>query len=206
MKNSDSVIPVFHRLNRLQAIDAWVHSMRPQTVSSSHVLLIPMRQPAGQKRSETAFFLPKHPPSNSPTTLFIDRPVSRVASPVVAMAATPSKAGKGHSYDYDVIIIGCGVGGHGAALHAVEQGLKVGIIEGHDIGGTCVNRGCVPSKALLAAAGRLREMKDADHMKAMGIQVRGLGCVVRTLTSHFLVPPLQHRLTHISHLTHNPSL
>lgn len=46
------------------------------------------------------------------------------------------------------------------------------MIEGHDIGGTCVNRGCVPSKALLAASGRIREMRDAAHMKALGIQVR----------------------------------
>jgi len=75
------------------------------------------------------------------------------------------------SYDYDVCIIGCGVGGHGAALHAVQQGLKTCIIEGHDIGGTCVNRGCVPSKALLAASGRIREMQNEMHLRAMGIQV-----------------------------------
>jgi hypothetical protein len=47
----------------------------------------------------------------------------------------------------------------------------VAVIEGHDIGGTCVNRGCVPSKALLAASGRVREMKNAMHLKSMGIQV-----------------------------------
>jgi pyruvate/2-oxoglutarate dehydrogenase complex dihydrolipoamide dehydrogenase (E3) component len=38
------------------------------------------------------------------------------------------------------------------------------------VGGTCVNRGCVPSKALLAVSGRMREMKDAHHLKALGIQ------------------------------------
>lgn len=54
------------------------------------------------------------------------------------------------------------------------QGMKVAVIEGHDIGGTCVNRGCVPSKALLAASGRVREMKNEMHMKAMGIQVSTL--------------------------------
>ena len=63
-------------------------------------------------------------------------------------------------YDYDVIIIGCGVGGHGAALHAKSQGLKTCVLAGGDVGGTCVNRGCVPSKALLAASGRVREMSD----------------------------------------------
>ena len=49
------------------------------------------------------------------------------------------------NYDFDVAIIGCGVGGHGAALHARSQGLKTAIFTGKDIGGTCVNRGCVPS-------------------------------------------------------------
>jgi dihydrolipoamide dehydrogenase len=44
------------------------------------------------------------------------------------------------SFDYDVVIIGCGVGGHGAALHAKAQGLKTAVLTGKDIGGTCVNR------------------------------------------------------------------
>jgi len=74
-------------------------------------------------------------------------------------------------FDYDVIIVGCGVGGHGAALHARAQGLKTAIFTGGDVGGTCVNRGCVPSKALLAASGRVREMQDAEHLAGFGIEV-----------------------------------
>lgn len=73
--------------------------------------------------------------------------------------------------DYDLVIIGAGVGGHGAALHAVDCGLKTAIIEAADMGGTCVNRGCIPSKALLAAAGRVRELRNAHHLKSLGIQV-----------------------------------
>ncbi|KAK4425938.1 Dihydrolipoyl dehydrogenase 1, chloroplastic [Sesamum alatum] len=75
------------------------------------------------------------------------------------------------SFDYDLVIIGAGVGGHGAALHAVERGLKTAIIEGDVMGGTCVNRGCVPSKALLAVSGRMRELQDEHHMKALGLQI-----------------------------------
>jgi dihydrolipoamide dehydrogenase len=78
------------------------------------------------------------------------------------------------SFDYDLIIIGAGVGGHGAAIHAVKCGLKTAIIEAADMGGTCVNRGCIPSKALLAASGRVRELRDAHHLQAMGIQVQGV--------------------------------
>ena len=50
-------------------------------------------------------------------------------------------------FDYDVAIVGCGVGGHGAALHARARGLKTLVLSGGDVGGTCVNRGCVPSKS-----------------------------------------------------------
>lgn len=74
-------------------------------------------------------------------------------------------------FDYDLVIIGAGVGGHGAALHAVDCGLKTAIIEAGDMGGTCVNRGCIPSKALLAAAGRVRELKDQHHLNTLGIQL-----------------------------------
>lgn len=45
------------------------------------------------------------------------------------------------------------------------QGMKTAVVEGHDIGGTCVNRGCVPSKALLAASGRIRELRNDSHLK-----------------------------------------
>ena len=84
-------------------------------------------------------------------------------------------------FDYDLVIIGAGVGGHGAALHAVSCGLKTAIIEAGDMGGTCVNRGCIPSKALLAASGRVREMKNAHHLKAMGIQVANHSQIVDSL-------------------------
>ena len=53
----------------------------------------------------------------------------------------------------------------------LEKGLKCAVIEGAEVGGTCVNRGCVPSKALLAASGRVREMRNEMHLKNMGIQV-----------------------------------
>ena len=74
-------------------------------------------------------------------------------------------------FDYDLAIIGAGVGGHGAAIHAVSCGLKVAIIEAGDMGGTCVNRGCIPSKALLAASGRVRDLRNAHHLNTLGIQL-----------------------------------
>jgi dihydrolipoamide dehydrogenase len=64
------------------------------------------------------------------------------------------------------------------------QGLKVAIIEGHDIGGTCVNRGCVPSKALLAAAGEVRKLKDEHHLKSLGIQIDNVSFEREKIANH----------------------
>jgi dihydrolipoamide dehydrogenase len=77
------------------------------------------------------------------------------------------------AFDFDVAIIGCGVGGHGAALHSRSQSLQTAVFAGGDVGGTCVNRGCVPSKALLAASGRVREMQNSKHLSELGIAVEG---------------------------------
>lgn len=109
---------------------------------------------------------------------------SRTVRSSRSVAVSASANGQSDSYDYDLIIIGCGVGGHGAALHAVECGLKTVVIEGHDIGGTCVNRGCVPSKALLAASGRVRELKDKMHLDAMGVQVGAVDFKLEKVAAH----------------------
>ncbi|KAG6764081.1 hypothetical protein POTOM_031539 [Populus tomentosa] len=111
----------------------------------------------------------------------LSRPQSlqnKTLSKKINNATSASLSGNGSapkSFDYDLIIIGAGVGGHGAALHAVEKGLKTAIIEGDVVGGTCVNRGCVPSKALLAVSGRMRELQSEHHMKALGLQVAAAG-------------------------------
>ncbi|CAF1704785.1 unnamed protein product, partial [Brassica napus] len=112
-------------------------------------------------------------PSNH-LTLRSDRVRIRSTRFQVSAAATTNGAPP-KSFDYDLIIIGAGVGGHGAALHAVEKGLKTAIIEGDVVGGTCVNRGCVPSKALLAVSGRMRELQNEHHMKSFGLQVSAAG-------------------------------
>src|SRR3954469_10347263 len=55
--------------------------------------------------------------------------------------------------EYDVVIIGGGPGGYNAAIRAGQLGLKVACVEGRaTLGGTCLNVGCIPSKALLHAS------------------------------------------------------
>lgn len=53
---------------------------------------------------------------------------------------------------YDICIIGAGAGGLSVAAGAAQLGIKVALIEGHNMGGDCLNYGCIPSKALLSAA------------------------------------------------------
>jgi glutathione reductase (NADPH) len=56
------------------------------------------------------------------------------------------------SYDFDLFVIGAGSGGISSARRAAQYGAKVGVAEGWTLGGTCVNRGCVPKKLLMYAA------------------------------------------------------
>jgi pyruvate/2-oxoglutarate dehydrogenase complex dihydrolipoamide dehydrogenase (E3) component len=54
--------------------------------------------------------------------------------------------------DFDLLVIGGGSGGFAAAITAAEAGRLVGVINAGPLGGTCTNRGCIPSKALIRAA------------------------------------------------------
>ncbi|MFW6358420.1 MAG: dihydrolipoyl dehydrogenase [Chroococcales cyanobacterium] len=100
------------------------------------------------------------------------------------MTATGDKSNVSEQFDYDLVIIGAGVGGHGAALHAVKCGLRTAIIEAADMGGTCVNRGCIPSKALLAASGRVRELSNQSHLQELGIQVGNVAFEREAIAHH----------------------
>ncbi|MDP3704173.1 MAG: dihydrolipoyl dehydrogenase [Candidatus Omnitrophota bacterium] len=71
---------------------------------------------------------------------------------------------------HDLIVIGSGPGGHAAALAAARRGLRVGLIEREQIGGVCLNVGCIPTKALLAVAHFLRRVREAPRL---GVTVTG---------------------------------
>ncbi|MBD2101981.1 glutathione-disulfide reductase [Leptolyngbya sp. FACHB-261] len=67
------------------------------------------------------------------------------------------------AFDYDLLIIGAGSGGMAAARVAVECGAKVALVEQEAIGGTCVNRGCIPMKLLDYASRFSRLYQEAKH-------------------------------------------
>ncbi|MBR49605.1 MAG: dihydrolipoyl dehydrogenase [Chloroflexi bacterium] len=65
--------------------------------------------------------------------------------------------------DYDLIILGAGPGGYVAAIRAAQLGLNTAIIEKEEVGGVCLNWGCIPSKALLKNADVLNLFKKSDQ-------------------------------------------
>lgn len=66
-------------------------------------------------------------------------------------------------HTFDVIVIGGGPGGYPAAIRAAQNGKSVALIEAKELGGTCLNRGCIPSKALIASAEMLHNIQDAEE-------------------------------------------
>ena len=62
---------------------------------------------------------------------------------------------------YDVAVLGGGPGGYEAAIRCSQLGLKTALIEARELGGTCLNRGCIPTKALLHSAELYEEAKNA---------------------------------------------
>ncbi|MHA1338148.1 MAG: dihydrolipoyl dehydrogenase [Promethearchaeota archaeon] len=70
---------------------------------------------------------------------------------------------------YDLAVIGAGPGGYHAAIRAAQYGAKVALIEKKNLGGTCLNWGCIPTKALYASAHLIELIKEADKF---GVEVK----------------------------------
>jgi len=69
----------------------------------------------------------------------------------------------------DIAVLGGGPGGYPAAIRAASRGKTVALIEANELGGTCLNRGCIPSKALIAGSEVVENLKNAD---AFGVEVK----------------------------------
>jgi dihydrolipoamide dehydrogenase len=72
---------------------------------------------------------------------------------------------------FDVAVIGAGPGGYPAAIRAAQRGAKVAVIEKEKVGGTCLNRGCIPTKSLLASAELASRARRAE---SLGVKVEGV--------------------------------
>ena len=71
------------------------------------------------------------------------------------------------AHEYDLVVIGSGSAAFAAAIHATDAGARVALMESNAVGGTCVNVGCIPSKAMLAPADQLYR---AGHHPFAGIE------------------------------------
>ena len=74
------------------------------------------------------------------------------------------------NFDADIVVIGAGPGGYVAAIRAAQLGAKTVVVEKAFLGGTCLNVGCIPSKAMIASVERLQH---AQHADKLGIKVAG---------------------------------
>ena len=83
-------------------------------------------------------------------------------------------ANKRLDMSYDLVIIGSGPGGYVAAIRAGQTGLKTAIIEKKDIGGMCLNWGCIPTKALMESAKRYHSINDFEIFGIDGIEMKKL--------------------------------
>ena len=76
----------------------------------------------------------------------------------------------GSSNDFDLVVLGAGTGGYTAAFRAAQLGLKVALVDEDKIGGTCLHRGCIPTKALLESAAFADAVR---HAKDFGLTLPG---------------------------------
>ncbi|MGE5612525.1 MAG: dihydrolipoyl dehydrogenase [Bacillota bacterium] len=84
--------------------------------------------------------------------------------------------------EFDLIVIGAGPGGYVAAIRAAQLGMRVACVEKEFLGGTCLNIGCIPSKALLDSTERYYEAKHS--LDKYGIHVDGASVDLKAMLAH----------------------
>ena len=75
-------------------------------------------------------------------------------------------------FNYDLVVIGAGPGGYEAAFDAVKYGMKVAVIEKDRVGGTCLNRGCVPTKTIMRSSELAKEAREGAKIGVNAADVK----------------------------------
>src|SRR3990167_1828847 len=100
------------------------------------------------------------------------------------------------SESYDLIVLGSGPGGYVAAIRAAQLGLKTAIVERENLGGICLNWGCIPTKALLRSAEIFHYMQNA---KDYGLVAKGIEADLEAIVkrSRGVAKQLNQGVTHL---------
>ena len=98
--------------------------------------------------------------------------------------------------DYDLVVLGSGPGGYVAAIRAAQLGLKVAIVERENLGGICLNWGCIPTKALLRSAEIYHYMQ---HAGDYGLTAESIGADIDAVVkrSRGVAKQLNQGVTHL---------
>ncbi len=83
--------------------------------------------------------------------------------------------------NFDVVVIGAGPGGYPAAIRAAQLGAKVALVERENLGGTCLNVGCIPTKALIACADAFAHLRDAAKL---GVKATNISADFGAMMAH----------------------
>lgn len=65
---------------------------------------------------------------------------------------------------FDLVVIGAGPGGYVAAIESAKKGMKTALVENRELGGTCLNRGCIPTKTIMHSTELFAELKACEHL------------------------------------------
>lgn len=85
------------------------------------------------------------------------------------------------TYEFDVAVIGAGPGGYTAAIRAAQEGKKTCVVERGSFGGTCLNRGCIPTKALIKGANVFETVRNAEAFGVTGVQRENVAVDIKKL-------------------------
>lgn len=102
----------------------------------------------------------------------LPNPVDQLVGQIATLSSPEEKSQPmpNSDFDADIVVIGSGPGGYVAAIRAAQLGARTVCVEMSHLGGTCLNVGCIPSKAMIASVERLHDVKDAEKL---GVNVAG---------------------------------
>ena len=115
-------------------------------------------------------------PAKAPAPAAAPQPAAAPAEPAKVVPITAAKAAPTSpavdASKINLVVIGGGPGGYPAAIRAAQIGAQVTLIENRELGGTCLNRGCIPTKALLQSASFFTQMKTAQEFGVVAGEVK----------------------------------